>query len=238
MYDDGKNGGDHDQADGIYSADLDLRKLARKAGLKWTKGEYGTENPKIRIDVQYLVNKKSVPAPNQHYETGTRYQDLLEHYRPAEFEAWTTLVHSFPRKSPKPVLQRIRTRTAVPGRNYRTTVGILNARPQAGEIRLSMGPGIKTQVHRVTPRRDRLGVNLSVSYRIDRDAEAGPRSLKVQFGDALLVGESAVTVRRNQQSRTASPDRPSTSIESTTRGTTVPNVNLPSGNVGGTLQAE
>ena len=33
MYDDGKNGGDR-QADGIYSADLDLRKLPRKAGLK------------------------------------------------------------------------------------------------------------------------------------------------------------------------------------------------------------
>ena len=126
----------------------------------------------------------------------------------------------------------------MPGRNYRTTVGILNARPQADEIRLSMGPGIKTRIHRVTPRRGRLGVNLSVAYRIDRDAEAGPRSLKVQFGDALLVGESAVTVRRNQQSRTVSPDRPSTSIESTTRGTAVPNVNPPSGNVGGTLQAE
>ncbi len=238
MYDDGNKGGDNHRADGIYSADLDLRKLARKAGLKWTKGEYGIENPKIRIDVQYLVNKKSVPAPNQHYEAGTRYQDLLDDYRPAEFEAWTTLVHAFSRKSPEPVLQRIRTRTAVPGRNYRTTVGILNARPQADEIRLSMGPGIKTRIHRVTPRRDRLGVNLSVSYRIDRDAEAGSRSLKVQFGDALLVSESAVTVRRNQQSRTASPDRPSTSIESTTRGTTVPNVNLPSGNVGGTLQAE
>ncbi len=238
MYDDGKKGGDNHRADGIYSADLDLRQLARKAGLKWTKGEYGIENPKIRIDVQYLVNKNSVPAPNYHYSRGGGYQELLDDYRPAEFEAWTTLVHAFSRKSPKPVLQRIRTRTAVPGRNYRTTVGILNARPQAGEIRLSIGPGIKTQVHRVTPRRDRLGVNLSVSYRIDRDAEAGPRSLKVQFGDALLVGESAVTVRRNQQSRTASPDRPSTSIESTTRGTTVPNVNLPSGNVGGTLQAE
>ena len=90
----------------------------------------------------------------------------------------------------------------------------------------------------MTPRRDRLGVNLSVSYRIDRDAEAGPRSLKVQFGNALLVGKSAVTVRGNRQTRTVSPDLPSTSIESTTRGTTVPNVNLPSGNVGGTLQAE
>ena len=188
--------------------------------------------------MQYLVNKKSVPAPNQHYETGTRYQDLLEHYRPAEFEAWTTLVHAFPRKSPEPVLQRIRTRTAVPGRNYRTRITVLNARPQADEIRLSMGPGIKTQVHRVSPRLDRLGVNLSVSYRIDRDAEAGPRSLKVQFGNALLVGKSAVTVRGNRQTRTVSPDLPSTSIESTTRGTTVPNVNLPSGNTGGTLQAE
>jgi len=238
MYDDGNKGGDRDRADGIYSANLDLRKLARKAGFKWTKGEYGTENPKIRIDVQYLVNKKSVPAPNQHYETGTRYQDLLEHYRPAEFEAWTTLVHAFPRKSPEPVLQRIRTRTAVPGRNYRTRITVLNARPQADEIRLSMGPGIKTQVHRVSPRLDRLGVNLSVSYRIDRDAEAGPRSLKVQFGNALLVGKSAVTVRGNRQTRTVSPDLPSTSIESTTRGTTVPNVNLPSGNTGGTLQAE
>ena len=238
MYDDGNKGGDRDRADGIYSANLDLRKLARKAGFKWTKGEYGTENPKIRIDVQYLVNKKSVPAPNQHYETGTRYQDLLEHYRPAEFEAWTTLVHAFSRKSPKPVLQRIRSRTAVPGRNYRATVTVLNARPQADEIRLSMGPGIKTQVHRVSPRLDRLGVNLSVSYRIDRDAEAGPRSLKVQFGNALLVGKSAVTVRGNRQTRTVSPDLPSTSIESTTRGTTVPNVNLPSGNTGGTLQAE
>lgn len=238
MYDDGKKGGDNHRADGIYSADLDLRQLARKAGLKWTKGEYGIENPKIRIDVQYLVNKNSVPAPNYHYSRGGGYQELLDDYRPAEFEAWTTLVHAFSRKSPEPVLQRIRTRTAVPGRNYRTTVGILNARPQADEIRLSMGPGIKTRIHRVTPRRDRLGVNLSVAYRIDRDAEAGPRSLKVQFGDALLVGKSAVTVRRNQQSRTVSPDRPSTSIESTTRGTTVPNVNLPSGNVGGTLQAE
>ena len=81
-------------------------------------------------------------------------------------------------------------------------------------------------------------MNLSVSYRIDRDAEAGPRSLKVQFGNALLVGESAVKVRGSQQSRTASPDRPSTSIESTTRDRTVPNVNLRSGNVGGTLQSE
>ena len=233
MYDDGNKGGDRDRADGIYSANLDLRKLARKAGFKWTKGEYGIETPKIRVDVQYLVNKKSVPAPNQHYETGTRYQDLLEHYRPAEFEAWTTLVHAFPRKSPEPVLQRIRTRTAVPGRNYRTRITVLNARPQADEIRLSMGPGIKTQVHRVTPRRDRLGVNLSVSYRIDRDAEAGPRSLKVQFGDALLVGKSAVTVRGARQTRKISSDRPSTSIESTKRGTTAPNVNT-----GGTLQAE
>ena len=238
MYDDGEKGGDRDRADGIYSADLDLRRLARKAGLKWTKGEYGIENPKLRIDVQYLINKKSVPAPNQHYATGTRYQDLLDDYRPAEFEAWTTLVHAFSRKSPKPVLQRIRSRTAMPGRSYRTTVTVLNARPQADEIRLSMGPGIKTQLHRVTPRRDRLGVRLSVSYRIDRDAEPGPRSLKVQFGDALLVGKSAVTVRGARQTRKISSDRSSISIESTTRSTTIPNVTIPNVNAGSSLQAE
>ena len=238
MYDDGEKGGDRDRADGIYSADLDLRRLARKAGLKWTKGEYGIENPKLRIDVQYLINKKSVPAPNHHYETGTRYQDLLDDYRPAEFEAWTTLVHAFSRKSPEPVLQRIRTRTAMPGRSYRTTVTVLNARPQADEIRLSMGPGINTQLHRVTPRRDRLGVKLSVSYQIDRDAKAGPRSLKVQFGDALLVGKSAVTVRGARQTRKISSDRSSISIESTTRSTTIPNVTIPNVNAGSTLQAE
>ena len=126
----------------------------------------------------------------------------------------------------------------MPGRSYRTTVTVLNARPQADEIRLSMGPGIKTQLHRVTPRRDRLGVRLSVSYRIDRDAEPGPRSLKVQFGDALLVGQSAVKVRGNRQTRTVSPDRSSISIESTTRGTTIPNVTIPNVNAGSTLQAE
>ena len=235
MYDDGKKGGDHDRADGIYSADLDLRRLARKVGLKWTKGEYGIESPKLRIDVQYLVNKNSIPAPNQHYETGTRYQDLLDEYRPAEFEAWTTLVHAFSRKSPKPVLQRIRSRTAMPGRSYRTTVTVLNARPQANEIRLSMGPGIQTRVSRVTPRRDRLGVNLSVSYRVERDAEPGPRNLKVQFGDALLVGKSAVTVRGARQTRKISSDRSSISIESTTRSTTVPNVTIPNANAGNTL---
>ena len=126
----------------------------------------------------------------------------------------------------------------MPGRSYRTTVTVLNARPQADEIRLSMGPGIKTQLHRVTPRRDRLGVRLSVSYRIDRDAKAGPRSLKVQFGDALLVGKSAVTVRGARQTRKISSDRSSISIESTTRSTTIPNVTIPNVNAGSTLQAE
>ena len=123
----------------------------------------------------------------------------------------------------------------MPGRSYRTTVTVLNARPQANEIRLSMGPGIQTRVSRVTPRRDRLGVNLSVSYRVERDAEPGPRNLKVQFGDALLVGKSAVTVRGARQTRKISSDRSSISIESTTRSTTVPNVTIPNANAGNTL---
>ena len=203
MYDDGERGGDHDRADGVYSAELDMRRLQRKLGLKWLKTRQGIQNPKVRIDVQYLVSKKSVPAPNHHYETGTRYRDLLEDYRPAEFEAWTTLVQSFARKSPKPVLRRMRPISVTPGRKYRTAVTILNARPTVDQIRMSLGKGIHARIDRAYPRRDRLGMTLRVSYSVARDAVSGPRDLKIQFGNALLVGKGAVMVRTRETRRSS-----------------------------------
>jgi len=206
MYDDGENGGDNDQADGVYSAELDMQQLRRKLGFKWIKNRYGTQNPKMRIDVQYLVSKESVPAPNHHYETGTRYKDLLEDYRPAQFEAWTTQVQSFARKSPKPVLRQIKPRTVTPGRKYRARVTVLNARPQADQIRLSLGPGIQARVDRVRPRRGGLGVTLWVSYHVQRAALPGQRDLKIQFGDTLLVREGAVNIRvRKDRSVSVAP---------------------------------
>ena len=242
MYDDGERGGDHDRADGVYSAELDMRRLQRKLGLRWLKNQHGVQNPKVRIDVQYLVSKKSVPAPNHHYETGTRYKDLLEDYRAAEFEAWTTLVQSFARKSPKPVLQRIRPRTVTTGGKYRTTVAVLNARPPADQIRLSLGRGIQAHVDRVYPRRDRLGVTLRISYRVARDALPGRRDLKIQFGDSLLVGKGAVNVRarrtRGKSSATLKP-RVTPSIRTPTVDGTVPTPSVTTPTVGGsTLRSD
>jgi len=242
MYDDGERGGDHDRADGVYSAELDMRRLQRKLGLRWLKNQHGVQNPKVRIDVQYLVSKKSVPAPNHHYETGTRYKDLLEDYRAAEFEAWTTLVQSFTRKSPKPVLQRIRPKTVTTGGKYRTTVAVLNARPPADQIRLSLGRGIQAHVDRVYPRRDRLGVTLRISYRVARDALPGRRDLKIQFGDSLLVGKGAVNVRarrtRGKSSATLKP-RVTPSIRTPTVDGTVPTPSVTTPTVGGsTLRSD
>ncbi|MDP6651643.1 MAG: vWA domain-containing protein, partial [Gammaproteobacteria bacterium] len=48
MYDDGERGGDHDRADGVYSAELDMRRLQRKLGLRWLKTRQGIQNPKVR----------------------------------------------------------------------------------------------------------------------------------------------------------------------------------------------
>ncbi len=242
MHDDGENGGDTDQADGVYSAELDMQRLRRKLGFKWLKNQYGTQNPKMRIDVQYLVSKKSVPAPNHHYETGTRYEDLLEDYRPTQFEAWTTQVQSFARKSPKPVLRRIQPRTVTPGSKYRTKVTVLNARPQADQIRLSLGRGIQAHVDRVYPRRDRLGVTLRISYRVARDALPGRRDLKIQFGDSLLVGKGAVNVRarrtRGKSSATLKP-RVTPSIRTPTVDGTVPTPSVTTPTVGGsTLRSD
>ena len=242
MYDDGERGGDHDRADGVYSAELDMRRLQRKLGLRWMKTRQGIQNPKVRIDVQYLVSKKSVPAPNHHYTRGTGYRDLLEDYRPAEFEAWTTLVQSFARKSPKPVLQRIRPRTVTTGGKYRTTVAVLNARPPADQIRLSLGRGIQAHVDRVYPRRDRLGVTLRISYRVARDALPGRRDLKIQFGDSLLVGKGAVNVRarrtRGKSSATLKP-RVTPSIRTPTVDGTVPTPSVTTPTVGGsTLRSD
>ena len=242
MYDDGERGGDHDRADGVYSAELDMRRLQRKLGLRWMKTRQGIQNPKVRIDVQYLVSKHSVPAPNHHYTRGTGYRDLLEDYRPAEFEAWTTLVQSFARKSPKPVLQRIRPRTVTTGGKYRTTVAVLNARPPADQIRLSLGRGIQAHVDRVYPRRDRLGVTLRISYRVARDALPGRRDLKIQFGDSLLVGKGVVNVRarrtRGKSSATLKP-RVTPSIRTPTVDGTVPTPSVTTPTVGGsTLRSD
>lgn len=160
LYDDGASGGDTRARDGIYSGLITL------SDEEWKKRLGSTQRlvPKIRVETEFQVTPKSVPAPYAHYETGFTPAMALANYKRGNvgtFRAFATNVFDLKDyKEAKPKLPRLRffeqwkPQTIMPGRGGQIGFYIEGARPLPSQLRISLGEGVATQLSEV---RDNAG---------------------------------------------------------------------------------
>ncbi len=210
LYDNGKKGGDDYPADGIHSGVINMKKyIPRRRFLSW----FRRQNEKLRIDVEFQVTNESVPAPNAHYETGTQYDMLLEEYKKrnrGEFMAYATqTIAVTPRKKEPVTVEVIRPKqppTVNPGDKGVVIVNVTGAVPMVDQTRVSLGQGVFARVTGVKPFSDAFGASLKIVYKVNKDAKAGPRDLKLQFGQTQLSLKAVINVAKGGVKRVMTPD--------------------------------
>jgi len=209
LYDNGKKGADNYPDDGIHSGVIDMRKyMPRRRFLSW----FSRENQKLRIDVEFQVTNDSVPAPNAHYETGTKYEMLVEEYNKrnrGEFTAYATqTIAVTPRKKEPLTVKLIEPKqppTANPGDKGVLIVNVTGAVPMVDQTRVSLGQGIFARVTSVKPFTKGFGASLRVVYKVNKDAKAGARDLKLQFGRTRLSHKTVINVAKGGFTRVMTP---------------------------------
>ena len=156
MFDDGTSGGDYRGEDGIYSTQINLG----DAQLKKLLANIERRPNKLRVEVDFNVSTNSRPAPFAHYETGFTRQMLETDYargNRADFKAWATGVINLadvdPNRQPKDprfggdfTKDPIRTTR---GKSGTLRFTMLNARPLASQLRVSLGQGVTAKVSSV-----------------------------------------------------------------------------------------
>ena len=198
MYDDGKQGADPYPLDGIYSGVLDIGDLKLS--------DRDSKRPrKIRVDVEYSVTKKTIPAPNAHYESGTEYDALVKNYRSLGVEKFTAYstqtTHVRPGKKRDPSIRLVYPRKPFivqPGSKGTIRIRVADARPSADQVRVSLGNGVYAKATSVTSDSDGLGATIKIVYKVKKDAKAGTRKLSTQFGDIRLQLADVMTVRTSK----------------------------------------
>jgi len=210
LYDNGKSGADDYSADGIYSGVIDMQKwIHRRSFLRWFK----RDDKKLRIDVEFQVSNESVPAPNAHYETGTKYDMLLEEYikrNRAEFVVYATqTIAVTPRKKQPVTIDIIKPKqstTSNPGDKGVLVVNVTGTVPMIDQTRVSLGQGVFAQVAGVEPFASGFGARLRIVYKVNKDAKAGVRDLKLQFGRTQLSHKAVINVANGDFKRIKVPD--------------------------------
>lgn len=198
LYDDGKKGADNYPADGVYSGVIDMSKyMPRRNFRSWSRRKI----EKLRIDVEFQVTNKSVPAPNAHYETGTKYDMLLDEYtkrNKGEFTVYATqTIAVTPRKKAPVTVGVVRPKqpsTSNPGDKGVLIVNVTGAVPMIDQTRVSLGQGTFARVTAVEPFAKDFGARLKIVYKVNKDAKAGSRDLRLQFGRTRLSQKAAIIV--------------------------------------------
>lgn len=210
LYDNGKKGGDDYPEDGIHSGVINMKKyVPRRRFLSW----FSRRNDKLRIDVEFQVTNDSVPAPNAHYETGTKYGMLLEEYNKrnrGEFTAYATQTIAVKPRAKQPltvdIIEPKQPPTVEPGEKGVLFVSVMGAMPLVEQTRVSLGQGVFARVTGVEPFSNGFGGRLKVVYKVNKDAKAGARDLRLQFGRTILTHEGAINVAKGGLDRVISPE--------------------------------
>jgi len=197
LVDNGKQGNDKHPKDGIYSATLDIN------ALQLPNVTRNKRPKKIRVDIEYNITKKTIPAPNAHYETGVDYEALLKDYHTLDVEEFTVysseVIHVNPNKPDVPSLQMIFPRKPeIVKRNSKgkMRVYISNTVPSIDQIRLSLGQGITVKVTAVKPDTNNVGATIDIIYNVHKKAEKGARTLQLQFARNHLSQQSVIFVEK------------------------------------------
>lgn len=210
LYDNGKSGADNYPKDGVHSGIIDMQKyMPRRSFFRWFK----RKNEKLRIDVEFQVTNESVPAPNAHYETGAKYEMLLEEYAKrnrGEFMAYATqTIAVTPRKKEPVSVELIRPKqapTVNPGDKGMLIVNVTGAVPMVDQTRVSLGRGVFARVTGVKPLSEGFGAHLRIVYKVNKDAKAGPRDLKLQFGRTQTSHKAVINVSKGSAARVMTPE--------------------------------
>lgn len=157
FFDDGVGAGDAQASDGIYSALIDFATAEGKRIFRSIK------TPKLRVEAEFDVGKSSRPAPNVQYEPGSTMAMVDADYQRgnvATFKAWATGVLNLREKGQadknRPRLVRGAATwpvKATPGKQGSFFVTIVNARPLASQLRISLGEGVRVRATPVKPRK-------------------------------------------------------------------------------------
>jgi hypothetical protein len=200
LFDDGYRGNDSDAFDGTYSGILEMKSL------KLTDREDSKYPRKIRVDIEYIIHKATVPAQNVHYETGIEYKAVLGDYKNlgiTHFTAYSTqTTHIKPGKTPAPSirLQDPRKPASVkPGTKGAMLVRVNYARPSDNQVRVSLGQDVHATATSVDSDTTGAGAIIKIVYKVAKTAKPGPRTLNLQFGQKRLSLQRAMYVKRRIQ---------------------------------------
>jgi hypothetical protein len=203
LYDDGKNGHDDQSHDGLYHGIIDVAKLDMANHDRKTK-------PKLRIDVHFNIGKTARPAPNAHYETGAEYYAVEKDYHhnvrnDFSFSAWSSALTAIdPPEVSDPTIQVVVPKgqqKVKPGYNGKLIFHVTGARPTIRQTRISLGEGVLAIVEDIEDKKETLGAVVTARYTVLKDAEHGPRDLKVQFANVILKSPELLFVGQKQKNR-------------------------------------
>jgi von Willebrand factor type A domain len=188
LYDDGKNGHDDYPGDGMYHGIINMNKLEKYPIDRKTQ-------PKLRIDVRFNIGQAARPAPNAHYETGAKYDDIFKDYQKQAlndftFSTWASAYAGIGKPDiPKPQIRVFLPRKqqlVKPGQSGELAFYVVGARPAKDQLRISLGQGVHAKVSEIKSTRRSLGAVVKANYSVDAKAGHGSRDLKVQFGNVIL----------------------------------------------------
>ncbi len=201
LYDDGKNGHDDHANDGLFHGIVNVAKLdAIRTDRK--------SQPKLRIDVRFNIGKEARPAPNAHYESGAKYDAILEDYRKRvmdefSFSTWANAYVGIDKQDVrkpdirvfKPKYQQL----VKTGKAGEVVFYISGARPTIDQMRVSLGHGIRTKASKIRDTKRTLGAVVTVSYTVAKGAKPGSRDLRVQFANVILDAPRLLCVQSGGQ---------------------------------------
>lgn len=213
LQDDGKPHIDRVANDGTYSALLDPVKL-----------QISEKLPKLRVDVEFTTSSHSVPAEAVHYEAGSDYKEIAEHYlkmAKIPFTAYASDIVSFRDRSKyDPQIIPVEPRTVIkvpPGSRGTIKVMVNNLYLDKGSLRASLGSGVK--IVELNVERDTKAVRslVTVNYVVAKDTKYGARDLSLQTNAGAIVSKTILEVGRDkilqdwgiiQRPPIAQPDKP------------------------------
>ena len=180
--------------DGTYSALLDPLKF-----------QISEKQPKIRVDVEFRTSEHSVPAEAVHYEAGSDYKEIAEHYlkmAKIPFTAYASDIVSFRDRSkynPQiiPVEPRVVIKVA-PGSRGTAKVMVDNLYLDKRSLRASLGSGVKIVELNVERDSKALRSLVTVSYVIAKDAKFGARDLSLQTDGGEILSKTVLEVGREK----------------------------------------
>lgn len=190
LQDDGKPFIDRTANDGTYSALLDPAKF-----------QISEKQPKLRVDVEFRTSNLSVPAEAVHYEAGSDYKEIAEHYlkmAKIPFTAYASDIVSFRDRSRyDPQIVPVEPRTVVtvpPGSRGTAKLLVNNLYVDKQNLRANLGSGVKIVDMSVERDSKALRSVVTINYAIARDAKYGPRDLLLQTNSGAALSKTLLNV--------------------------------------------